>query len=99
MLKIRFQRRGSKNRPFFRVVVAEHSNAVKGKFLEIVGHYNPLTKEVVFKKDRILYFLGTGAKPSQTVARLGFKNDIPEFEKYIEKRITKPKKDKTEKEG
>jgi small subunit ribosomal protein S16 len=95
VLKIRFQRRGSKNRPFFRIVVAEHSNAVKGKFLEIVGHYNPLTKESVFKKDRILYFLGVGAKPSQSVARLGYKNEIDEFKKYIEERVTKPKKEKS----
>ena len=97
MLKIRLQRKGRKNRPFYRIVVAEHSAPVKGKFIEIVGHYDPLTKETVLKKDIIVKYLSNGAQPSQTFARLAAKNGISEIEKYIEKRFTQPKKEeKTE---
>jgi small subunit ribosomal protein S16 len=93
VLKIRLQRKGRKNRPFYRVVVAEHSAPVKGRFIEILGHYDPLTKETVLKKDIILKYLGNGAQPSQTVARLGVKNGIAEMEKFIETRFQHPKKE------
>jgi len=95
VLKIRLQRKGRRNRPFYRIVVAEKSNPVQGRFLEIVGHYDPLTKDTVFKSDRIEYFLSNGAQPSQTVARLGVKSGVNTLEKYIEKRVSKPKKEKT----
>lgn len=93
MLKIRLQRKGRKNRPFFRVVVAEKANAVQGRFLEIVGHYDPIKKDVVLKQDRIEFYLGNGAQPSQTVARLGAKNGVKVLEKYIETRFQQPKKE------
>jgi len=54
VLKIRLQRKGRKNRAFYRIVVAEHSSAVQGKFIQIVGHYDPLSKEVVFEKEEII---------------------------------------------
>jgi small subunit ribosomal protein S16 len=93
VLKIRLQRKGRKNRPFYRIVVAEHSFPVQGRFIEILGHYNPLTKEVVFKKEQVLDYLSKGAQPSQTIARLGAKNGISELESYIEKRFTHAKKE------
>lgn len=99
MLKIRLQRKGRKNRAFYRVVVAEQARAVQGKFVEIVGHYDPLSKEAVFKKDVILKYLSNGAQPSQTVARLGSKNGIAELESYIEKRFTHSKKEKKTEEA
>ena len=99
MLKIRLQRKGRKNRAFYRIVVAEHSNAVKGKFVEIVGHYDPLSKEVVFKKEEIIRHLGNGAKPSQTLARLGAKHDFSELAKFVVKRFEHPKKEKTTEEA
>jgi len=92
VLKIRFQRQGRTKRPFYRIVVAEHSAPVQGKFIEIVGHFNPLSKEVEFKNERIIHFVNNGAQPSQTVARLGAKNGIKEFEKFLKKRIMKPSK-------
>lgn len=98
MLKIRLQRKGRRNRPFYRIVVAEKSNPVQGRFLEILGHYDPLNKETVFKKDRIEYYLGNGAQPSQTVARLGTKNGINALEKFIKTRVTKPKKEEAKEE-
>ncbi len=96
-MKIRLQRKGRKNRAFYRVVVAEQSCAVKGKFVEIVGHYDPLTKEVVFKKDAIVKHLNNGAQPSDTVARLGAKNGIEELKPFVKQRFTHAKKEaKTE---
>lgn len=92
------QRKGRKNRAFYRIVVAEKARAVKGKFIEIVGHYDPLNKEVVFKNERVLQYLKNGAQPSQTVARLGAKHGIKELEKYIEKRVMKPKKEEKKEE-
>ncbi len=92
VLKIRLQPKGRKKRPFYRIVVAESSCPVQGRFLEIVGHYNPLVtpKEVVLQKERILYYLQNGAQPSETVARIGVKNGIPEFEKFFSARVMKP---------
>lgn len=92
VLKIRLQRKGRKKRPFYRVVVAEHSSPVQGRFIEVVGHYNPLVtpKEVVFNAERIAYFLKNGAQPSETVARLGAKNGIAGFSEYVPARVMKP---------
>lgn len=97
MLKIRLQRKGRRNRPFYRIVVAEKARAVQGRFLEIVGHYDPIKKDVVLKADRIEYFVSHGAQPSQTVARLAVKQGITSLEKFIAKRVTKPTKEEAEK--
>jgi small subunit ribosomal protein S16 len=68
MLKIRLQRIGRKNDPSFRAVLTDSKNSTKsGKFLEIVGTYNPKTKEKVFKADRIQYWVSKGAKLSDTL--------------------------------
>jgi small subunit ribosomal protein S16 len=72
MLAIRLRRAGSKKRPFFRVVVADSRSARDSSFVEILGHYNPRTKPAVVKvdKERIDYWLGRGARPSDTVRTL-----------------------------
>jgi len=67
MLRIRFARMGKKNKAQFRVVVAEKARAANKKFIEILGHYNPHSKEKVFKKERIQYWISKGAQPSPTV--------------------------------
>ena len=68
MLKIRLQRTGRKNNPSFRAVLTDSKNSTKsGKFLEIVGSYNPKAGETVFKSDRIMYWVGKGAKLSDTM--------------------------------
>jgi small subunit ribosomal protein S16 len=67
MLKIRLTRRGKKNKAFFRVVVAEHTSPIKGKFLENLGFFNPHTKEKEFKTDRIKYWIEKGAQCSDSV--------------------------------
>jgi len=65
-------RKGQKKRPFYRVVVAEKSSPRDGRFVEIVGHYNPIPDPFEFRLDmeRIQYWISQGAKPSETVKRL-----------------------------
>lgn len=70
MLRIRLTRTGRKNRPHYRVVVAEHSAPIKGKFIEILGSFDPRTKKIQLKKEEIMAWLKKGAKPSNTVAKL-----------------------------
>ncbi len=68
MLKIRLQRRGRKNDSAFRVVLTDSKNSTKsGKFKEILGSYNLKSGEVLFKKDRITYWMNNGAQASDTV--------------------------------
>jgi small subunit ribosomal protein S16 len=72
MLKIRLRRTGAKKQPSYRVVVAESTAPRDGTFLEILGHYNPLTEPTTFvvKEDRVREWLSQGAQPSERVARL-----------------------------
>lgn len=69
MVTIRLARIGKKKRPFYRVVVTEKTRPRNGRFVEIVGTYDPLKKpaEVKLKAERIKYWLGVGAQPSDTV--------------------------------
>ena len=72
MLVIRMRRAGSKNRPFFRVVVTEGRSARDGRFVEVLGHYNPRTKPETLEidRDRLAHWLKAGAQPSDTVRTL-----------------------------
>ncbi|MEW6079053.1 MAG: 30S ribosomal protein S16 [Thermodesulfobacteriota bacterium] len=71
-VKIRLARHGRKKRPFFRIVVADERFSRDGRFLEKVGTYNPLKDpaEISVKKERVEYWLGQGALPSDTVKSL-----------------------------
>ena len=71
-VRIRLARYGAKKRPFYRIVVADGRYPRDGRFLENVGTYNPMTEpnEVTLKKERIEYWLGQGAIPSDTVNSL-----------------------------
>jgi len=72
MLSIRLRRTGSKKRPFFRVVVSEGRSKKEGQFIEVLGFYNPRTKPAVVEinKERIAYWIGVGARPSDSVRTL-----------------------------
>ena len=72
MLAIRLRRAGSKNRPFFRVVVTERARARDGRFVEVLGHYNPRTKpeKLEVDRERLAHWLKAGAQPSDTVRTL-----------------------------
>ncbi len=68
MLKIRLQRIGRKNDPAFRVVLTDSKNSTKsGRFLEILGTYNPKLKVRNLSNDRIKYWMGKGAQCSETM--------------------------------
>lgn len=68
MLKIRLQRIGRKNDPAFRVVLTDSKNSTKsGKFKEILGSYNVKEGVMIFKADRISYWMSNGAQVSDTV--------------------------------
>lgn len=71
MLTIRFQRAGRKNQPAFRIVLAEKQRAAKKKFIELLGHYNPRTKELGIKNpERLQYWIKEHVKVSPTVYNL-----------------------------
>lgn len=69
MLAIRLARMGKKKKPFYRIVVAEKTNPRDGRFVEILGTYDPLRQPaaVHLKADRIRYWLSVGAQPTETV--------------------------------
>lgn len=87
MLVIRLQRTGRENLPTYRLVVAERARPVKGKFLEILGHYLPAQKDPVFKveSEKIQEWVKKGAIPSDTVARLLRKNGMKDMDKFIKR--------------
>lgn len=68
MLKIRLQRTGRTNNPSYRVVVTEHTNGPKsGRATEVLGSYNPKTKERVLNDERIKHWLSVGAQATGTM--------------------------------
>jgi small subunit ribosomal protein S16 len=79
MLMIRLQRIGRKNDPAFRVVLTDSKNAAKsGKFKEILGSYAVKSGEIVFKADRVKYWMSMGAQASATVHNLLVSQNIIE---------------------
>lgn len=70
MLIIRLQRIGKRGQAYFRVVILEHSTRPKGKYLELLGTYNPHEKVFKVKKDRIEHWVSKGAQVSPTVNNL-----------------------------
>lgn len=87
MLVIRLQRTGRENLPTYRLVVAEKTRPVKGKFLEIVGHYLPAQKDPVFdiRTEQIETWVKKGAIPSDTVARLLKRKGLKDMDKFIKR--------------
>ena len=71
-VRIRLTRVGSKKNPIYRVVVADGRSPRDGRFIEIVGRYNPQTdpSTIELDEDRIKDWLSKGAQPSSTVQRL-----------------------------
>jgi small subunit ribosomal protein S16 len=71
-VSIRLRRMGSSRRPAYRVVVADSRSPRDGRFIEIIGHYNPLTQPPTVKIDRVKAreWIAKGAQPSNTVKRL-----------------------------
>ncbi len=80
MVAIRLARHGAKKSPFYRIVATDSRNPRDGRFIEILGHYNPVSKDkqLVVKGDRIQHWIDQGAQPSPTVARLLKQNKAAE---------------------
>jgi small subunit ribosomal protein S16 len=104
MVKIRLSRVGRKKRPSYRVVVADDRAPRDGAFIEIIGHYNPLTDPatIVIDEEKVLKWIGKGAQPTERVsillARLGIiekptrKHTEKLAKKLAEEKIEKPTK-------
>ena len=98
-LKIRLTRRGAKKRPFYRIVVADSRSPRDGRFIERLGHYNPMVpkdhpERIVLKEERIRHWMGVGAKPSDRVARfLGQAGimEVPAVPEQTKKNQPRPK--------
>jgi small subunit ribosomal protein S16 len=69
---IRLMRAGAKKRPFYRMVAADSRRQRDGRFLEILGHYNPISQpyELVVHKDKVVAWIARGAQPSEQAASL-----------------------------
>ena len=71
-VKLRLRRLGRKKRPFYRIIATDSRAPRDGRFIEEIGHYNPLThpETVSVQEDRVFYWLGVGATPSKTVKNI-----------------------------
>jgi small subunit ribosomal protein S16 len=71
-VKIRLARHGAKKKPFYRIVVANSESPRDGRYLENVGTYDPkeMPTRVTLKTERVQYWLGKGATPTDTVKNL-----------------------------
>ncbi len=72
MVRIRLRRQGKRNQPSYRIVVADSRAPRDGRFIEILGFYNPRTNPPTFRvnEERARYWLSQGAQPSEAVARI-----------------------------
>jgi small subunit ribosomal protein S16 len=73
MLKIRIRRVGKKNKPFYKIVVAENLSKRNGKSVADIGYYNPFSNSINFKNALLYKFINLGALPTNTVRHLIFK--------------------------
>lgn len=79
-LKIRLTRLGDKKSPFYRVVVADSRSPRDGKFVEVLGTYNPLTNpaEIKINNEKAAAWLKNGAQPTETARELLIKSGVIE---------------------
>ena len=72
MTVVRLTRMGRKKKPFYRIVVTDSRKRRDSGWIESIGYYNPVSnpKELKFDQERLQYWLGVGAKPSNKVAKL-----------------------------
>jgi len=91
LLVIRLARTGRTKYPTYRIVAAESARAATGKFVEVLGHYNPHTKELVIKHEETAKRLSQGAQPSNTVVKLLMREKI-ELPAWVKLKTKTPKK-------
>lgn len=95
-MKIRLARLGRIHSPFYRIVAADARAPRDGKYIELLGSYRPLLEKeskdrIVLKKERIEYWLGCGAKPTNRVQILLERNNLLEKKKRSNPNKGKPK--------
>ncbi len=78
MVKMRLKRQGSKFNAFYKIVVADARAPRDGRFIEVVGFYNPHNKELKLEKELVFKWLNDGAVPTETVKQLLKKEKINE---------------------
>ncbi|HEX7259923.1 MAG TPA: 30S ribosomal protein S16 [Candidatus Saccharimonadia bacterium] len=91
MQVIRLARGGRSKYPTYRIVAAESARATTGKFIEILGHYNPHTKELTIKKEETLKRIGFGAQPSNSVIKL-LQREKMELPDWVQFKTKTPRK-------
>jgi len=89
MLTIRLSRTGKKGQPSYRLIVSEKARDPWGKYLELLGNFNPRTKELNAKKDRIEYWISKGAQMSPTANNILLKAGIVTGKKQKSVNISK----------
>lgn len=89
MLAIKFKRVGKKHQPSYRVVVQPKRSKVLGKFIEDLGWYNPITKKLEVKKDRVEHWLRCGAQATDSVYNLLVRAEIIKGPKKPVRKIAK----------
>lgn len=72
MVRIRLRKMGLRHQPYYRIIVADREHPRDGRFLEVVGTYNPRTEPstILVEEERIYHWLGKGAQPSESVWRI-----------------------------
>ncbi|MGE3270599.1 MAG: 30S ribosomal protein S16 [Chloroflexota bacterium] len=92
MLKIRLRRTGARKKPSYRIVVAESTSPRDGKYVEIIGTYDPLTDPATIKLDgdRAKHWLSVGAQPTERVVKLMAREGLVEAPVYAPKPTEAP---------
>ena len=75
-VKIRLKRIGAKKRPYYRIVVADARAPRDGRFIEEIGNYDPMTKNLVVDGEKAQQWIKNGAQPTETVRSLFKKNGV-----------------------
>lgn len=75
-VKIRLKRMGVKKKPFYRIVVADSRSPRDGRFIDQLGYYDPMNKDVKIDAEKAQDWMGKGAQPTETVRALFKKNDV-----------------------
>lgn len=73
MLKIRLKRIGRKNNPAYKIVIMENLTRRDGKFIENIGYYNPIRKQISINFLKLIKYINVGAQPTNTVRHLIYK--------------------------
>ncbi|CAG1022884.1 30S ribosomal protein S16 [Patescibacteria group bacterium] len=92
MVKIRLSRTGKKNYANYKLVVTNAREKRDSNVIEYVGYFNPHTKELKLEQERIKYWLGVGAQPSESVAGMLVKNGLMDKPAFSKKFAGKPGK-------